>query len=140
MPIYNISYRDKEQDKLINLELGRPYSILDKIKIGGVGSRRMVLEGFSSEVKSLKSKVSGLQYGSIEIRPKGIILHINRGLDVFAWTIPFYHLSIFNGNSLKIHGGADYVQFVKEKSWEENRGFFERLLKLKSKFYEEPIS
>ena len=113
---------------------------MDKIKIGGVGSRRMVLEGFSSEVKSLKSKVSGLQYGSIEIRPKGIILHINRGLDVFAWTIPFYHLSIFNGNSLKIHGGADYVQFAKEKSWEENRGFFERLLRLKSKFHEELIS
>ena len=54
MPIYNISYRDKEQDKMINMELGRPYSILEKIKIGGVGSRRMVLEDFSSEVKSLK--------------------------------------------------------------------------------------
>ena len=79
MAIYNISYKDKETDKLINEEMGDAYSLIKKLQLGGIGSRRMVIEHFSENMNHLKLKVSGLQYGNIEIRPKGIILHINQG-------------------------------------------------------------
>ena len=39
----------------------------------------MVIEHFSENMSHLKLKVSGLQYANIEIRPKGIIIHINQG-------------------------------------------------------------
>ena len=80
MAIYNISYKDKETDKLINEEMGDAYSLIKKLQLGGIGSRRMVIEHFSENMNHLKLKVSGLQYGNIEIRPKGIILHINQGI------------------------------------------------------------
>ena len=134
MAIYNISYKSKETDKLINEELGKAYSLFNKLKLGGIGSRRMIIEHLSERINHLKLSVSGLQYGNIEIRPSGIILHINLGIYTYAWTIPYYHLNIYNGDFFTIHGGGNYIQFNKEKSWKENRKFLTKLIHLKAKF------
>jgi hypothetical protein len=134
MAIYNISYKDKETDKLINEEMGNAYSLIKKIQLGGIGSRRMIIENFSENMSNLKLKVSGLQYGNIEIRPKGIILHINQGVYTYAWTIPFFRLSIYNGDFFTIHGNGNFVQFNKEKSWKENRTFLQKLIQFKSEY------
>ena len=134
MAIYNISYKDKETDKLINEEMGDAYSLIKKLQLGGIGSRRMVIEQFSENMNHLKLKVSGLQYGNIEIRPKGIILHINQGVYTYAWTIPYFRLSIYNGDFFTLHGNGNYIQFNKEKSWKENRNFLQKLIQLKSNY------
>lgn len=134
MAIYNISYKDKETDKLINEEMGNAYSLIKKLQLGGIGSRRLVIEYFSENMNHLKLKVSGLQYGNIEIRPKGIILHINQGIYTYAWTIPFFRLSIYNGDFFTIHGNGNYIQFNKEKSWKENRNFLQKLIQLKTEY------
>ena len=134
MAIYNISYKDKETDKLINEEMGNAYSLIKKLQLGGIGSRRLIIEYFSENMNHLKIKVSGLQYGNIEIRPKGIILHINQGVYTYAWTIPFFRLSIYNGDFFTIHGNGNYIQFNKEKSWKENRNFLQKLIRLKSEY------
>ena len=134
MAIYNISYKDKETDKLINEEMGNAYSLIKKLQLGGIGSRRLIIEYFSENMNHLKLKVSGLQYGNIEIRPKGIILHINQGIYTYAWTIPFFRLSIYNGDFFTIHGNGNYIQFNREKSWKENRNFLQKLIRLKSEY------
>ena len=134
MAIYNISYKDKETDKLINEEMGDAYSLIKKLQLGGIGSRRMVIEHFSENMNHLKLKVSGLQYGNIEIRQKGIILHINQGVYTYAWTIPYFRLSIYNGDFFTLHGNGNYIQFNKEKSWKENRNFLQKLIQLKSNY------
>ena len=134
MAIYNISYKDKETDKLINEEMGNAYSLIKKLQLGGIGSRRLVIEYFSENMNHLKLKVSGLQYGNIEIRPKGIIIHINQGIYTYAWTIPFFRLSIYNGDFFTIHGNGNYIQFNKEKSWKENRNFLQKLIQLKPEY------
>ena len=134
MAIYNISYKDKETDKLINEEMGNAFSLIKKLQLGGIGSRRLIIEHFSENMSHLKLKVSGIQYANIEIRPKGIIIHINQGIYTYAWTIPFFKLSIYNGDFFTIHGNGNYVQFNKEKSWKENRNFLQKLIHLKSKY------
>jgi hypothetical protein len=134
MAIYNISYKDKETDKIINEEMGNAFSLIKKLQLGGIGSRRLIIEHFSENMSHLKLKVSGIQYANIEIRPKGIIIHINQGIYTYAWTIPFFKLSIYNGDFFTIHGNGNYVQFNKEKSWKENRNFLQKLIHLKSKY------
>ena len=134
MAIYNISYKNKETDKIINEEMGNAFSLIKKLQLGGIGSRRLIIEHFSKNMSHLKLKVSGLQYANIEIRPKGIIIHINQGIYTYAWTIPFFKLSIYNGDFFTIHGNGNYVQFNKEKSWKENRNFLQKLIHLKSKY------
>ena len=134
MAIYNISYKDKETDKLINEEMGNAFSLIKKLQLGGIGSRRLIIEHFSENMSHLKLKVSGIQFANIEIRPKGIIIHINQGIYTYAWTIPFFRLSIYNGDFFTIHGNGNYIQFNKEKSWKENRNFLQKLVHLKSKY------
>ena len=134
MGVYNITYKNKETDKIINEEVGKAYGLFKKLKIGGIGSRRMIIENFSDNMKHLTLKVSGIQYGNIEIRPFGIIIHFNQGIYTHAWTIPYYQLSIFNGDFLAIHGGGSFIQFNKEKSWKENKDFLKKLVKLKSEY------
>jgi len=132
MGLYNISYSDKETDKLINDEMGKSYSLIKKIKLKGIGSRRMIIEHFSDDMKHLTLKVSGIQYANIELRPKGLIIHINQGIYTYAWTVPFFRLSIYNGDYFTVHGNGNFIQFNKEKSWKENRTFLQKIMHLKS--------
>jgi len=134
MGLYNITYKNKETENEINVEMGKPFGLIEKLKLGGIGSRRMIIENFSEDIKNLKLKVSGIQYANIELRPNGIIVHINQGIYTHAWTIPYFRLSVFNGDFFTIHGGGSHIQFNKEKSWKENKDFLQKIVKLKSKF------
>lgn len=134
MGLYNITYKNKETEKEINAEMGKPFGLIEKLKLGGIGSRRMIIENFSEDIKNLKLKVSGIQYANIELRPNGIIVHINQGIYTHAWTIPYFRLSVFNGDFFTIHGGGSHIKFNKEKSWKENKEFLQKIVKLKSEF------
>lgn len=134
MGVYNITYKNKETEKEINAEMGKPFGLIEKLKLGGIGSRRMIIENFSEDIKNLTLKVSGIQYANIELRPNGIIVHINQGIYTHAWTIPYFRLSVFNGDFFTIHGGGSHIQFNKEKSWKENKEFLQKIVKLKSEF------
>ena len=134
MGLYNITYKNKETEKEINAEMGKPFGLIEKLKLGGIGSRRMIIENFSEDIKNLKLKVSGIQYANIELRPNGIIVHINQGIYTHAWTIPYFRLSVFNGDFFTIHGGGSHIRFNKEKSWKENKEFLQKIVKLKSEF------
>ena len=133
MGLHNITYTNKKTEKIINTEMGKPFSLIDRFKLGGIGSRRMAIENFSDDLKDLEIKVSRIQYANIELRPKGIIIHINQGLCTHAWTIPYFRLSIFNGDFFTIHGGGSHIQFNK-KSWIDNKEFIQKTVKLKSEF------
>ena len=134
MGLYNITYKNKETEKEINAEMGKPFGLIEKLKLGGIGSRRMIIENFSEDIKNLALKVSGIQYAKIELRPNGIIVHINQGIYTHAWTITYFRLSVFNGDFFTIHGGGSHIQFNKEKSWKENKEFLQKIVKLKSEF------
>ena len=134
MGLYNITYKNNETEKEINAEMGKPFGLIEKLKLGGIGSRRMIVENFSDDIKNLALKVSGIQYANIELRPNGIIVHINQGIYTHAWTIPYFRLSVFNGDFFTIHGGGSHIQFNKEKSWKENKEFLQKIVKLKSEF------
>ena len=134
MGLHNITYKNKETEKEINAEMGKPFGLIEKLRLGGIGSRRMIIENFSEDLSSLALKVSGIQYANIELRPNGVIVHINQGIYTHAWTIPYFRLSIFNGDFFTIHGGGSHIQFNKEKSWKENKDFLQKIVKLKSEF------
>ena len=134
MGLYNITYKNKETEQEINAEMGKPFGLIEKLRLGGIGSRRMIIENFSEDLKNLALKVSGIQYANIELRPNGVIIHINQGIYTHAWTIPYFRLSIFNGDFFTVHGGGSHIQFNKEKSWKENKEFLQKIVKLKSEF------
>jgi hypothetical protein len=92
--IYNTTHNNKEAKAQFNDLLGKPYSFLKAIKMGGIGSKRMIIEQVSSSFQKYMNTVSDINYGNIEIREKGIIVHITKGLQNFSWAIPTNYMFI----------------------------------------------
>lgn len=137
--IYDTTYNNKEAKEVFEVLLGKPYTFLKALKLGGVGSKRMMIEQVSPKFLSMMNNVSDINYGNIELREKGIIVHINKGLKNYSWAIPFYQLHIYNTQTFSIHAQGNFVQFKKNNLLRENKSFLDKLVDLKiknSKLYE----
>ncbi len=134
--IYDSTYSDKEKTKSIDNIVGKPYSFFQALKLNGIGSKRMIIEEVSPNLSQYLNTVSSLNYANIELRPIGILIRINKGLQNFTWAIPYYHLVIFKTNGASIHAQGKYVHFRNNKTFKENKGFFKKMMDQKIRFDE----
>ncbi|MBN2868849.1 MAG: hypothetical protein JXK08_09270 [Flavobacteriaceae bacterium] len=132
--LFNTSYTDKEITKQINNLLGKPFSFFQAIKLKGIGSKRMIIDEVSPNLHTVINLVNDINYGSIELRPKGVLIHIGKGLQRFAWAIPYYRLVIYKTNGASIHADGKFIHFRENKTFKENKQFFKKLLDQKINF------
>jgi hypothetical protein len=135
--LLNTTYTSKENKELINDLIGRPHSFLESIKMGGIGSKRMIIEDVSPNLDQYLNKVSGINYANIEMRPNGIIIYINKGLKNFTWIIPYYQLVFYKTNGTSIHAQGKFIHFRNNITFKENTAFFKKLLNVKVQFDEQ---
>ena len=135
--ILNTTYTNKSNDQLINDLVGKPFSFFEKLKLKGVGSKRMVIENTSPNFKSYLNSVADVNYANLELRPGGILVRMNKGLETFTWVIPFYQLVIFKVNGSSIHAQGRFIQFKNNMTFKENKLFFQKLLNQKIMFDEQ---
>jgi len=132
--ILNTTHFNKEHKPTIADIVGREFSLVQKLKLKGVGSKRMIIDDVSPNMKSMMNIVSDINYGNIELRPKGVLIMINQGLKNFTWVIPFYQLVIYKTNGSSIHAQGRFVHFRDNKTFKENKKFFDKLLDAKVKY------
>ncbi|WP_295831221.1 hypothetical protein [uncultured Winogradskyella sp.] len=132
--ILNTTHYNKEHKSTIADLVGSEFSLVQKLKLKGVGSKRMIIDDVSPNMKSLMNIVSDINYGNIELRPKGVLIMINQGLKNFTWVIPFYQLVIYKTNGSSIHAQGRFVHFRDNKTFKENKKFFDKLLDAKVKY------
>jgi len=132
--ILDSTYHNKDHKKIINDLIGKPYSFLESIKLRGVGSKRMIIENVSPNLKSYMNSVSDVNYANIEIRSGGIIIYIGKGLKNYTWVIPFYQLVIYKTNGASIHAQGRFIHFSNNRTFKENKPFFDKLLNEKVKY------
>lgn len=135
--ILDSTYTNKENKQLINDVIGKPYSILESIKMRGVGSKRMIIEEVSPSLDQYLNLVSDINYANIEMRPNGILIHINKGLKNFTWIIPYYHLVFYKKNGTSIHAQGKFIHFRNNQTFKENTAFLKKLIKVKVQFDEQ---
>jgi hypothetical protein len=112
--IFDTSYYDKILRKEINDLVDSPYSLMDRFKLKGIGSSRFILSAASENIlKKLPTDESTVKV-SIELRPKGIILHFKRFTEHFSWVIPYYKLTIYSSKELSIYENETFMRFSKE--------------------------
>lgn len=129
--ILDTTYYSKELRELIEDIVGKPYSLIQSLKLKGIGSKRLMIDDVSPNMKQYLNKVSDINYANIELRPKGILIHINKGLKTFSWIIPFYHLVIYKTNGSSIHAQGKFIHFKNNLNFRENKSFFKKLLNAK---------
>lgn len=126
--LLNTTHTNKENKDLINKTVGAPFSILEMIKKKGVGSKRMVVDEVSPNMASILNTISDVNYGSIELRPKGILIHVTKGLQNFTWIIPYYRLVVYKVDGSSIHSNGKFIHFRNNKTFKENKTFFDKLM------------
>ena len=132
--IFNTTYNNQEYDEESELLVGKKFTLFERIKRGGIGSGRLIIEKTSPKLNLGKLKFSEIDYGNIELRPKGIIVHYTRKLERFSWVIPYYRLVIYNAQFFSIHGNGNFIQFSKNRNYNENKKFINHMVALKNDF------
>jgi hypothetical protein len=135
--ILNSTYTSRENKEIISDLIGHPYSFLESIKMGGIGSKRMIIEEVSPNLEQYLNKVSGVNYANIEMRPNGILIYINKGLKNFTWIIPYYQLVYYKTNGASIHAQGKFIHFRNNITFKENAAFLKKLLNVKLQFDEQ---
>ena len=132
--LFNTSYTNRDYTKESNHTVGKAFYILEKIKLGGVGSSRLVIEKMSPNLQSENMQSIVYNYANIELRPKGIILHFANRLDRYSWIIPYYHLAVYVTQTLTVHSNGNFMQFKKNKNYRANKKFITKVLDSKNNF------
>lgn len=134
--LLNTTYTSKENKELINDIVGRPFSLIQNLKMNGIGSKRMIIDEVSPNLESVLNLTGDINYGNIELRPNGILIHITKGLQNFTWVIPYYQLVLYKVNGASIHSNGKFVHFKNNTTFRENKNFFAKLLNEKVKYDE----
>ena len=131
--IFDTTHKNRDAEATINDLIGSAYSIFEAIKMKGIGSKRMIIINVSEGFRNIMNTVSDINYGNIELRKKGILVHINKGLKNYSWAIPFYQLHTYKTNGYSIYAQGNFVRFANNKLLNENKKFIDRLTDLKVK-------
>lgn len=134
--ILNSTQSNKEYKDTINDLIGKPFSFFESIRMGGVGSKRMIIESVSPNIQQYLNVVSDINYANIEMRSNGILVYINKGLKNFTWIIPYYQLVIYKTNGTSIHAQGKFIHFKNNKTFRENKSFLDKLLNEKVSYDE----
>jgi hypothetical protein len=116
--LHNVSYNRPNIKAEIDNSVGKAFSLVDRIKMGGIGSGKLVITQSSKQIHNLLILDSYRNVCSIEIRPKGIILNFRSILETYGLIVPFYKLKIYKGKSEEYSIYADDY-FVKVEAKEK---------------------
>lgn len=135
MKLFSTKYDDKEVKKEIDSLVGKSYNMLKSMKLGGTGSHRMIINKTSHDFSFMLNESADIVYGSIEIRPKGIIFHVVKGgLKSWAWVIPYFKLNMYHCNGLTVYSDTSFLQVLPHKFLTKNQKFVSKLVSIKQSF------
>jgi len=133
MPVYRTTYNKPTITKAIDELLGKSFSFWQRLRQGGIGSRRMIIEEASEALLDYVDSKPYLTYSNMEIRPDGIIVHIHKKLESYAWCLPYEsfemtiqeaHLLIkTTTNSLLLRDGYKLNAAFLKKVWQRQDAY-----------------
>lgn len=130
--VFDTTYKNENFNDESAILVGKKFSLLERIKLKGIGSSRMIIKEISPKLNLGTLKYSETDYGNIEIRPKGVIIHYTRKLERFSWVVPYYQLVIYNTQFFSIHANGNYIQFLKNNNYIANKKFINKIVQLKN--------
>lgn len=119
--LYNTSYKNKKYAEQSIQTLGKSFSFFEKIKMGGIGSSRLMITEISHNLKPKNLQTIARNYANIKLRPKGIILHFTNKLERYSWIIPYYRLVTYSTKTFTIHLKGSFIKLKKNKNYVENK-------------------
>ena len=135
--ILSNNYNDKKVKKQINDLLGNSYSFMDRLKLRGIGSKRLKVKSYSPGLNTMFGRGQGIKYTIIELRPKGIIIYIKNSLNEYVWLIPFHKLTLYKSTEYSIHGDGESMHFDLTDIFPSNQKFIDKLNKKRNSYLQQ---
>ena len=132
--IYNSTYNDIEKEIETNNLVGKKYNLIKSIRLGGIGSKRLIVDDLGVNFKKLIQQKTDLIYSNVELRDKGIIVYVEDGQKRFTWVIPFYRLVIYKSPTFSIHSDGNFIRYSNKLNHKQNLLFFKKILDHKYNF------
>ena len=93
----------------------------------GVGSPRLLINQTSINIHNILVLDKNLNFCSIELRPKGIIIRFRSLLETYGFIIPYYKLKLYKGQAQQYSIYND-SSFIKVEAKKKNiHSFFKKL-------------
>lgn len=132
--VFDTSYTDKSTTKAINALVGNSFSWRERFNQKGIGSKRMMIEKVSPNMNSYLNNNADISYANIELRPRGILIALTKGLSRYTWALPYHQLYMYKTNGYSIHGQGRFVHFKNNQLLKENMNFFKKITQSKVEF------
>jgi hypothetical protein len=130
--IADTTYFKEEVRDEINDKLGKPFTFRDIIKLGAIGSSRMVVDECSPAFYEWVNSNQDLTQASIELRPKGILVVLAKNYHNMSWAIPYHLLAVFKTNVLSLHAEGHYLKLKLRQG--QNKKFLFKMMDQRVKY------
>ena len=80
--IYDSTYTDIEKDIETDNLVGKKFNLIKSIRLGGIGSKRLIVEELGINFKKFIQQKNDIIYSSIELRKKGINVYVVDGQNI----------------------------------------------------------
>ena len=132
--IKNLSYNSKKINAVLLELVGRPFSFIERLKLGGIGSNKLVIADASKEIVELLRLDNNVNYCNIEIRKNGLIIRFRSLLETYGLIIPYYKLIIYKGESniYSLYKDTSYIKFFADNK--STSLFMKKIIRLKIEY------
>ena len=132
--IKNLSYNSKKNRTKLFEIVGRPFSLIERIRLRGIGSGKLIIIDASEEIVQLLRLDNNMNYCNIELRTNGIIIRFRSLLETYGLIIPYYKLVIYKGESniYSFYKEKYYIKFMANNK--KASLFVKKIVGLKIKF------
>ena len=132
--VLNTSHTDRKVDRQISTLVGEAFSILKRFEMRGIGSPKLAIVQTSTDLHTLLSVNQDRLRCSIELRPKGILIHFKSRLDTYALPIPYHKLSIYKGEAATYSLFMDQHKIKFSATDPKVKAFITKILNEKAQF------
>ncbi|MFL2600492.1 MAG: hypothetical protein ACJ0P1_08115 [Flavobacteriaceae bacterium] len=132
--LLNLSYKDNKIKSKINKEVGDEFNFIEKFKLRGNGSPKLLISDCSSNIDELLSLNNNIKKCNIELRKKGIIIRFRSLLETYGLIVPYYKLKIFKGKKNEISLYKDNFSVKLKIVGKDVKNFFKKLKEQKYKY------
>lgn len=130
--LFNTTDTNKSYLEETRNTVGKAFSFVDKIKMGGVSSGKLEVAEFSAKLEPKDLLASAVNYATIVLRPKGVIVHFRNDSKRYSWIIPYYRLVIYNTRTFTIHANGHFIKLKRNKNYQDNKKFLDKMIDLKN--------
>lgn len=97
--LVNLSRKDQDSTDKISAEVGDIFNLKARQALQGSVSGKLEITAQSIDIHNLLIFNHGINTCTIELRPDGIIIRFQVGLDTYGLVMPYYKLKVYKGQA-----------------------------------------